>query len=116
MDLEKLKEPEAAGLYLQKLEENLNTPRHAANMLTIEEDWHSLKGALLQAAESALGHRRADPRNEWFDASCWQAIEKYSQKRIYRMTDQKQENNIWNQEEKPNRPSRRRKEYTPIRS
>lgn len=46
--------------------------------ITVDDDWHSLKSALLQSAETVLGRKQTNARNKWFDQDCMQTIKKRS--------------------------------------
>lgn len=65
----------------QKLNENLSEPLNNNEVettieTTVDDDWLSLKDALLHSAEATLGQKQTNARNEWFDQNYMQAVEK----------------------------------------
>ncbi|KMQ85831.1 craniofacial development protein 2-like protein [Lasius niger] len=63
--IEKLKKLEIMIIYQQKLNENLSEPLSTNEVeTTIDDDWQSLIRPLLQSAETVLGYKQTNARNE----------------------------------------------------
>ncbi|XP_071653719.1 uncharacterized protein [Temnothorax longispinosus] len=78
----RLKDPETKHQYQQVLAEKIH--QHADETephTTMETDWDRLKRAITTSAETSLGERPRERRNEWFDRECEESIRKKNKDR-----------------------------------
>jgi len=68
-NIERLKDPEVASDYAQRLEAALPEEDDAMNM-PLEDWWSNAKTAIQNAAESALGYVERGRRKDWYDGEC----------------------------------------------
>ena len=71
VNLVRLKEPQVAETYAQRLEAAL--PEEDLPGILLEDCWNRTKAAITSVAESVLGYVEPGRRNDWFDGEC-QAI------------------------------------------
>ncbi|CAL1685092.1 unnamed protein product [Lasius platythorax] len=79
--VEKLKQSqEERTRYQQALSELLLTRNNIRNPeSSVEDGWQWIKGSILQAAASTVGNRPRNPRKDWFDEECIEAINRRDQ-------------------------------------
>ncbi|KAJ4442408.1 hypothetical protein ANN_03994 [Periplaneta americana] len=70
---DRLKDPDIASLYINKLDECLKSPELEPNTpSTVEESWAQLSFKIKETADQILGRQdnRSNNQDDWFDDDC----------------------------------------------